>query len=103
MIKVSVDYRGSGFASLEVKGHANSGAFPHDLVCAAVSAVVTGACNAIEAGDAFHITLEDGHALIEAPAGVNEHDVTVLETLIIQLKTIEESNKGYLEIKERKN
>jgi uncharacterized protein YsxB (DUF464 family) len=44
-----------------------------------------------------------GDALIEAPAGVNEHDETVLETLIIQLKTIEESNKGYLEIKERKN
>jgi uncharacterized protein YsxB (DUF464 family) len=41
-----------------VKGHANSGAYGHDLVCAAVSAVVTGACNAIETSEDFQIKID---------------------------------------------
>jgi Predicted ribosomal protein len=103
MIKVTMEYRGAGFASLEVKGHANSGVYGHDLVCAAVSAVVVGACNAIETSEDFQIKIDSGDVNIVAPAAISVHDETVIETLIIQLKTIEESNHGFLEIKERKN
>lgn len=103
MIKVSIEYRGSGFASMEVKGHADSAPHGKDLVCAAVSAVTIGALNALEKTEDFDISVESGDVRLSAKAGIGDHDETVIETLIIQLKTIEESYKGFIEIKERKN
>jgi uncharacterized protein len=103
MVKVSIEYRGSGFASLEVKGHANSAPYGKDLVCAAVSAVTIGALNALEKTDDFDISIDSGDVRLFAKAGIGVHDETVIETLIIQLKTIEESYKDSIEIKERKN
>lgn len=47
MIKVEVEYKGKGFHSLLIKGHANTGDYGKDLVCAGVSAVSIGAMNAL--------------------------------------------------------
>lgn len=102
MVKVSIVYRGSGFGSLQIKGHAGSGPYGKDLVCAGVSAVAIGGLNAIQNQDDFEISVEEGDINVSAKAGISEHDEAVIETIIIQLKTIESSYKSAIEIKERK-
>ena len=107
MVKVEISYdKGGKFLNgLTVKGHANSGPYGNDIVCGAVTCMLVGACNALE-NDAenFDIELEEGNASILAKGPISEHDQVVLETLILQLKTIEVSpaSKGSLIIKERK-
>lgn len=105
MIKVEIEYKGQKLQSLKVKGHANSGPYGKDMVCGAVTIMLTGAANALE-NDAenFDVTLEEGNAAFLPKSAISEHDQTVLETLILQLKTLEVSpaTKGTLTIKERK-
>ena len=96
MIKVEIQYKGSGLDHIRVRGHANT-------ACAAVSAVTIGALNALEQEDSYDISIEEGDVEVVAKGHIDEHDMTVIETFIIQLKTIEESNHGALEIKERKD
>lgn len=103
MIKVEIQYKGNGLDHIRVRGHANTAEYGHDLVCAAVSAVTIGALNALEQEDSYDISIEDGDVEVIAKGHIDEHDMTVIETFIIQLKTIEESNHGALEIKERKD
>lgn len=102
MVKVEIDYRGKGISKILVKGHANTAPYGQDLVCAAVSAICTGALNALEDSDSYSIELESGYIKCEISGSISEHDQTVLETMIIQLKTIEVSYAGTINIKERK-
>ena len=105
MIKVEIEFKGKSIASLKVKGHANSGPYGKDMVCAATTIMLTGAANALE-NDAenFDVELEEGYASFVPKGPISEHDNTVLETLILQLKTLEVSpaTKGTITIKERK-
>lgn len=105
MVKVNVVYKGKGLESIDIKGHAESGPYGKDLVCAAVSAIAIGSLNALDDGAGnFEVDMsEEGHIHLEAKGPISEHDQTVLETMIIQLKTIEQSPKtrGTIEIKER--
>ncbi|MCR5491888.1 MAG: ribosomal-processing cysteine protease Prp [Bacilli bacterium] len=103
MIKVEISYKGKGFQSLLVKGHAGTAEHGKDLVCAAVSAITVGAMNALENTDEdFEIEIEEGRVSCTALGSVSDHDETVIETLIIQLKTIEVSYPNAIDIKERK-
>ena len=105
MIKVEIDFQGKSIAGLKVKGHANSGPYGKDMVCAAVTIMLTGAANALEnEAENFDVTLEEGLASFVPKGPISEHDKVVLETLILQLKTLEVSpaTKGTLTIKERK-
>ncbi|MDY5440828.1 MAG: ribosomal-processing cysteine protease Prp [Candidatus Enteromonas sp.] len=102
MVKVDIQYRGKGLSSVTIKGHANSGPAGRDLVCAAVSAIAIGSLNALEDSDDYEIEVDDGLVNIAIPGAISEHDQTVLETMIIQLKTIEVSYSEAITIKERK-
>ena len=99
MIKVLINYEEYKFKSLEVKGHANSGPYGQDLVCAAVSAILTGGANNLENKKSFDIKLLEGEALIKAVDTVSSHDEIVLETIITSLKTVEESYGKFIQIK----
>ena len=48
MISVNVSFIGNDVKSLTVSGHANYDKYGKDIVCAGVSAVVTGGINALE-------------------------------------------------------
>ena len=102
MIKVEIAYEGKGLKSLLIKGHANSGEYGKDIVCAGVSAVSVGALNALEDVDDYEIEVEEGRIYCKFPGKLSEHDETVMEVMILQLKTIEESYSGFIDIKERK-
>ncbi|NLB48525.1 MAG: ribosomal-processing cysteine protease Prp [Erysipelotrichia bacterium] len=67
---------------LEVKGHAHSAEYGKDLVCAAVSAVVTGGFNNLNNIDDYEVILKEGHAVFETYTPFDAHDETVIETIV---------------------
>lgn len=99
MINVLVVGKGSEFSSLEVKGHANSAPMGHDLVCAAVSAVITGGFNSLENKKDFSFKLNDGDAFLKSKNPISKHDEVVVETIITSLMTIAETNHEFIKIK----
>ena len=99
MIKVLIKSEGEKLQSLEVKGHANSAPHGEDLICAAVSAVVTGGANAIKNLNDIEIKLDEGHALFKVNNSLSSHDEIVMETIITGLKTIAEGNDKFIQIK----
>jgi hypothetical protein len=98
MIKVKLTCKGDNFISLKVTGHANSATYGHDLVCSAVSAVVTGGFNNLKEIESFKVTLEEGNASLEAVKEVSAHDKIVIETIVSGLKTIAESDPEFVKI-----
>ena len=67
MIKIVIkrDVSSQKIISIEVKGHANSAEYGKDLVCAAVTTVMTGGMNALQDKD-YDFKLEEGHIYVKA-------------------------------------
>ena len=84
---------------LEVTGHANSAPYGKDLICAAVSAVLTGGFNNLNNYKNYELKLEEGHAYFKSSAPLDAHDEAVIETIICGLNTIRESNPEFVEVK----
>jgi uncharacterized protein YsxB (DUF464 family) len=103
MIKIEATRNNGKIVNLTVKGHANSAPKGEDLVCSAVSAILVGGCNALNQPNCFAIKLDSGDASISENSHANEHDYEVLETMMIQFKTIEESYGKFLQIIEKGN
>ena len=103
MIKITATRNNGKIISLTVKGHANSAPHGQDLVCAAVSSILVGGCNALKEPNCYAIKLNEGDASIIEKKHANEHDYEVLETMLIQFKTIEESSKKFLKVIEKGN
>ena len=99
MIKVLINQEEKKFKSLEVKGHANSAPHGEDLICAAVSSILTGGLNNLQNPKDFVLKLDEGYAYVEAKDSISSHDEVVLETIITSLKTIEESYGKFIQIK----
>ena len=97
MIKIVIK-KSNGEFLLEAKGHANSAEYGHDLVCAAVSAILTGGINAISDKSNLEIKLDEGYSLIKSLDKVNQKDEIILQTIEVQLKTIEESYDKFIQI-----
>ena len=103
MIKIEATRKNGKIVNLTVKGHANSAPKGEDLVCAAVSSILVGGCNAINQPNCFAIKLDSGDASISELSHANEHDYEVLETMMIQFKTIEASYGKFLQVIEKGN
>ena len=100
MIKVKIGHASNHQVNfLEVKGHANSAPHGEDLVCAEVSAVITGGFNNLKNYKDYELKLDEGYALFKADAQLDAHDETVIETIICGLNTICEANPKFIEIK----
>ena len=99
MIKIVVktDESSKKITSIEVKGHSNKDAYGKDLVCAAVSAVVTGGFNALKDKE-YDFKLDEGHAYVRALDIPSDYDAVVLKTMLVQLQTIEEAEKEFIKI-----
>lgn len=89
MIYITVVENDHGFKSLEVKGHAGSGPYGHDIVCSAVSGITLGGLNNLQDGDEFYKSeVKEGYLYLEALKEVSGHDKVVLETIEKQLESI---------------
>jgi len=102
MIKVKVTYKQELITSLVVSGHANSGEYGHDLVCAGVSAVVIGGLNALESHKDFTIDIKDGLASVKASTLPSARDQIVLSTIVTSLLTIEQNYRKYIKISQER-
>ena len=100
MIKIKIGHASNHQVNfLEVKGHANSAPYGEDLVCAEVSAVVTGGFNNLRNHKSYELRLDEGYALFKTDSQLDAHDETVIETIICGLNTICEANPKFIEIK----
>ncbi|MGM9940530.1 MAG: ribosomal-processing cysteine protease Prp [Bulleidia sp.] len=100
MIRVRVTRLNNHIQSITVKGHAGSAEYGHDLVCAIVSGIVVGLCNALnQLTGEDNMTVREGHVSIQIEHPDDKTDL-ILETGLIQLKTAEEVNQDYLKITE---
>jgi uncharacterized protein YsxB (DUF464 family) len=102
MIIVEVKRDSEGFIwEFTVNGHAGSGEYGKDIVCAAASAIGYNALNALDKLVGIrNYKEEDGHLTCTIPKNVEDikkHDIQViLETIIIGFKQIEFSYKDYI-------
>ena len=100
MIHVRVVRKNHLIQSITVTGHADSDVYGHDLVCAIVSGIMTGLCNAMDQlAHEDNMIVDEGHVEIHV-THPNEKTDLILETGLIQLKTTEEVNQDYLKITE---
>ena len=102
MIKVTLIRHDNYIEEIEIKGHAESGPYGQDLVCAAVSSIITGGANALPNKSNYQIELNSGHALIKSK-NHDEEGNKVLNTVWVQLKTVEESYSKFIRITEKEN
>ena len=103
MIKITASRKNGKIVNLTVKGHANSAPKGEDLVCAAVSSILVGGCNALSQHNCFAIKLDSGDASITELNHANEHDYEVLEVMLVQLKSVEEASPNFLKVIEKGN
>ena len=98
MIVVSVIRSSDFISSISIKGHGEMG-YGKDLVCAGVSSCFIGALNAIDEPECYHFRTKAGDGLVESLSVPSVHDEIVLETLVIQLKTIEDQYPESIRVK----
>lgn len=100
MTYVKIIKRASIISEIEIKGHALSAQYNQDIVCAGISSIVFGICNALEELSTYDenqiIFKED---MIKIPNLLGQKEVQLIcKIMIVQLQTIERSYPKYIEI-----
>ncbi|WP_332238370.1 ribosomal-processing cysteine protease Prp [Sporolactobacillus sp. KGMB 08714] len=107
MIILTVDRnRKREITAFKLTGHAGSGPYGYDLVCAAVSAVSFGALNAVESltGTRMKVRQAEQGGFLEctcpedAAEDVRNKTQLILEAMLVSMKTIETSYGDYIKI-----
>ena len=103
MIHINANRKDGKIVYLSVKGHADYATEGKDIVCSAISAIVVGGINALENPKDFNLKVEKGDVEVSVKAKASEHDYEVLETVLIQLKSVEETSSKYVKVIEKGN
>ena len=98
MISVNVTFIGKDVKTLIVSGHANYDKYGKDIVCAGVSAVVTGGINALEDEIKNIEIINEENVLGVNIINSNEKIQIILNTILVQLQTIENSYNKFIKI-----
>ena len=106
MIVVKVFRENNKITAFELSGHAESGPYGYDLVCAGVSAVSFGVVNAIDALCKIDLEIEQanegGYLHVSIPNDMNQElsdkVQLLLEGMIISLQTIEREYSQFIKI-----
>ena len=96
MIKAVIKKYNQSILQITVSGHAQSAEYGKDLICAAVSAILTGGFNAFNENDINECSLKEGYASVNV---ISQRGLVILETIIVQLKTIENQYPKNIKIK----
>ncbi|WP_062198891.1 ribosomal-processing cysteine protease Prp [Massilibacterium senegalense] len=109
MVIIRINRKNHTFVqSFAMSGHAESGPYGQDLVCAAVSAVSIGTINAIHTLTGVNLVTdieEDGGFIrCDVPNNLSKETFDnvqlLLEGMIVSLKSIEEEYGKFIQIKE---
>lgn len=106
MITVNIVRNKNQITAFEIAGHAKSGPYGYDLVCAGVSAVSFGTVNAIISlcEVDLHIDQADegGYLYVKLPPStsdkVKSNIQLLLEGMVVSLQTIEQSYSSFIQI-----
>lgn len=106
MITVTLYKKNNKIMAFELSGHANSGPYGYDLVCAGVSAVSFGAVNAITQLCDMDLIIEQGneggYLHVSLPtsmeSGTMEKTQLLLRSMVISLETIEREYSKFIKI-----
>lgn len=100
MTSVIIIRNNNFISNIEIKGHALSAQYGSDTVCAGISTVVFGFCNALAELTSYNEDqINFKEELIVIPNISNYKEIQLIcEVLIVQLKTIEQSYPKYIEI-----
>lgn len=109
MINVTVYRDNNHIKSFELSGHAESGPYGYDLVCAGVSAVSFGAVNAVLKLTDIDLAIEQGseggYLRVTIPDSVKpelmEKAQLLFEGMIVSLETIERDYKKFITIQSK--
>ena len=92
MIKVVYQSLAKGGFILTSKGHADSGEEGHDLVCAAISAILLGGVNNLK-DEGYEVSLpKKGDFTLRLGKPTSEHDNIVIETILRQIECVSEDH-----------
>lgn len=89
MVNITVKTSKDKVISISAIGHANYAPNGQDIVCSAISAVLAGGFNALQGK--HKIKIESGNTSYECGNYLSIHDEHVLETIVTQLLSIQES------------
>lgn len=106
MIKIKINREEEEINAFTISGHANSGPYGYDLVCAAVSAVSFGAVNAVFELCKIDLEIdqagEGGYLSVKIPSTVEgkarENASFIFEAMLVSLQTIEREYKKFVKI-----
>src|SRR5690625_1196163 len=108
MIKVNVFRENNQIKAFELSGHAESGPYGYDIVCAGVSAVSFGAVNAILQLCEIDLKIEQhegGYLYVALPDYIDVETMNeaqlLLEGMIISLQTIEREYHEFITIESK--
>ncbi|WP_026906326.1 ribosomal-processing cysteine protease Prp [Paucisalibacillus globulus] len=109
MIKVTVIRDNNQIKSFELSGHADSGPYGYDLVCAGVSSVSFGAVNAVLKLTDINLAIEQGneggYLHVTIPDSVDtelmEKVQLLFEGMIVSLETIERDYNQFITIQSK--
>lgn len=100
MICVKVHQKRDDIREIVISGHADSATETMDVVCAEVSAIGVGALNSIDilCHNTCDMDMDKGYIHIKIRES-NAKLQTILHTIVIQLETVEYTNKEYIQVK----
>lgn len=102
MVKVNVIRKHQMIHNVTIRDHAGYADKGQDLVCAGISSIAVGMMNALDqlTPETCILSMKDADVEIQVIKESTENQL-LLESLIIQLKTLKESYKTYVQINEQ--
>lgn len=108
MIKIKIFREKELITGFKLSGHAESGPYGYDLVCAGVSAVSFGSINAVTSISNIELDIDmnndGGYLEVHIPKDISpearEKARLIFEAMVISLLTIENDYKEFITIKE---
>jgi len=109
VIQVTVQRQDRYIRSIEILGHAESGPYGYDLVCAGVSAVSIGAVNAVMELSVIDMKVEQGgeggYLNVAFPALLRDKEMEkaqlLLEGMLVSLRSIENEYGKFIRINDK--
>lgn len=109
MIQVTVYRKHKQINAFSISGHADSGPYGYDLVCAGVSAVSFGAINAVmelcDTDLSFEQANEGGYLHVSLPDHLHKNEMEkmqlLFESMIISLQMIEQEYGQFITIQSK--
>ena len=98
MIRVNCTVNKGHYTHLDVRGHSGSADRGEDLICAGVSTVLFGLCNALDVIAGIETVRIDHNLITIDILKPDQTTDTIMHTGLIQLQTVEEQYSQFMKI-----